>query len=274
MSILLALRLKTKAVLLRLFYFRNEQALLRGKLENTPDKTPVVFFTVHKAGSSLLSHRLTGFFARAGYAIADLSSFFAKTDPSLRGKFFADEALKKKVFSHRGVFYCVFRYPFDLPFFDGHKIILVLRDPRDVLVSHYFSTRFSHPTQNMDFHVLKEKAGHMSIDEYALFMAGDFRERYENYFGFIGKPNVLFLRYEDMIAGPEAFEGRLRDFLQMQVKKGEIVGPSDFVLDKEDPKAHKRHVKAGDHQRKLKPETIAELNRIFASVLETFGYIA
>ncbi|TND09668.1 MAG: Uncharacterized protein FD123_1025 [Bacteroidetes bacterium] len=268
----LQLRLKIKSILLRLLYFKNEQVLLRGELKNTPDKIPVIFFTVHKAGSSLLSDRLTKLFSRSGYVTADLSSFFAKTNPAQRKKFFADLRWKEKVFSQRGVYYCVFRYPFDVPFFDKHKIILVLRDPRDILVSHYFSTRFSHPTQNMDFFSLKEKANSMTIDEYVLFIADDFRQRYEKYLGMIGKENVLFLRYEDMITAPVDFEERIRTFLGMPVEKGELVREEDFQLEQENPQAHKRYVQSGDHIRKLKPETIEKLNGIFGKVLVPLGY--
>lgn len=271
-TLLLRLRFAVKARLLKLLYFKNEQAVLRGRLQGETKENSVIFFTVHKAGSSLLSMRLTPFFRKHGFATADLSSYFAKTDPAQREKFFGDAAWKKKVFACRGVYYCVFRYPFEVPQLDEHRIILVLRDPRDVLVSHYFSTRFSHPTLNMDFYSLKQKAGHMDVDEYVQYIAPDFQQRYETYLSLIGRPNVLFLRYEDMISAPEAFEERLRNFLALPMEKGEIVSAEDFKLEKEDPYAHKRYVQSGDHVRKLKQETIAALNEKFGKVLDVLGY--
>lgn len=265
-------RLRIKGVLLRLFYFKDEQALLRGKLKNTNKQPPVAFFTVHKAGSSLLSKRFSDYFRAKGYTIADLSSYFAKTNPAQREVFFASAEWKRKVFAQKGVYHSVFRYPTTIPQFSELRIILVLRDPRDVLVSHYFSTRYSHPVINMDFFALKKQAEKSDIDEYTLLIASDFRRRYEAYLPWIGKPNVLFLRYEDMIADPATFEERFRYFVDMSVEKGEIVSPEDFQQEREDPRAHKRHVQAGDHKNKLKPATIAALNQEFERVLEALNY--
>jgi hypothetical protein len=264
--------LSLKAVALRMLYFKTEQALLSGKFRPVNSSPSVIFFTVHKAGSSLLSLRLSRIFAKNNFTIADLSSFFAKTDNEGRHRFFADEKRRRNVFGATGVFYSVFRYPFTVPFFEKHKILLALRDPRDVLVSHYFSTRFSHPVQNMDFAEQKTKAQHMDIDSYVLSISPDFEQRYSEYMNWSAKPNVLFLRYEDMITDPVAFEEKVRGFTGMSIAKGELVSADDFVVDKEDPTQHKRYVKAGDHVRKLKPETIAELNRRFAGAMKQFGY--
>lgn len=266
------LQFRIKAFLLKLLYFKTEQALLRGRFKPVSDKPAVIFFTVHKAGSSLLTMRFTPFFQKHGYAISDLSSWFAKVKPADRALFFNDAKQKQNVFGTRGVFHCVFRYPFDVPDFEKQQILLVLRDPRDVLVSHFFSTRYSHPVQNPEFFKLKKTAGELSIDAYVLHMAADFRKRYETYLPWIGKPNVLFARYEDIIEHPEAYEKQLEAFTGLPVVPGEIVSPADFEVDREDPKAHKRKVKAGDHREKLQPETIAKLNTEFAEVLKTLKY--
>jgi hypothetical protein len=271
-NIFLRVYLQLKAIALRTLYFRNEQALLKGEFHSVSDRPSFAFFTVHKAGSSILSLRLSNIFRKNRYTVVDLSSWFAKTDPSGRERFFQNEAQKQKVFSARGVYYAVFRYPFSVPEFDAHKILLVLRDPRDVLVSHYFSTRFSHPVQNMDFAAQKEQAAKLDIDAYVLRIAPDFLQRYTHYMDWTAKPNVLFLRYEDMISAPDAFEERIRSFSALDIAPGELVSAADFVVEKEDPHSHKRYVQAGDHTRKLKPETIAELNRQFAAVLAHYGY--
>ena len=266
------LQFRIKAFLLKLLYFKTEQALLRGRFRPVSDKPNVIFFTVHKAGSSLLTMRFTPFFQKHGYAISDLSSWFAKVRPAHRALFFNDAGQKQNVFGTRGVFHCVFRYPFEVPEFDKQQILLVLRDPRDVLVSHFFSTRYSHPVQNPEFFKLKQTAGELSIDAYVLHIAADFRKRYETYLPWIGKPNVLFARYEDIIENPEAYEKQLEAFTGLPVVPGEIVSPADFEVDREDPKAHKRKVKAGDHREKLQPETITKLNAEFAEILKQLRY--
>lgn len=271
-NVFLRVYLQLKAMALRMLYFRDEQALLNGKFRSKSDRASFIFFTVHKAGSSILSLRLSQVFRKNNFTVVDLSSWFAKTNPAGRERFFNDGEQKRKVFSARGVYYAVFRYPFEVPAFDAHRILLVLRDPRDVLVSHYFSTRFSHPVQNMDFAAQKEQAGKLDIDDYVLRIAPDFLQRYTRYMEWTSKPNVLFLRYEDMITAPVEFEERIRSFTALNIAPGELVSAADFVVEKEDPHSHKRYVQAGDHARKLKPETIVELNRRFAAVLAHYGY--
>lgn len=270
----LRFRLALKARLLRLLYFKTEQRLLRGQPVSSLDKPAFVFLTVHKAASSLLSIRLAPFFKRHGYAVADISSYFAKTGLHRRETFLKSETQRKNVFGQRGVFHCAFRFYVELPHPEQLQILLVLRDPRDVLVSHYFSTRYSHPVLNPEFYVLKEKAEKLSIDEYVLFIAPDFLERYRRYRAMISKPNVLFLRYEDLVADPKKFEERLQEFTGLSLNPGEIVSPADFVQEQENPFAHKRKVTPGDHREKLKPETIAKLNEIFAGELAALNYSA
>lgn len=266
------LQFRIKAFLLKLLYFKTEQALLRARFKPVSNKRSVIFFTVHKAGSSLLTMRFTPFFQKHGYAISDLSSWFAKVRPADRALFFSDAKQKQNVFGTPGVFHCVFRYPFAVPDFEKQQVLLVLRDPRDVLVSHFFSTRYSHPVQNPEFFKLKKTAGELSIDAYVLHIASDFRKRYETYLPWIGKPNVLFARYEDIIEHPEAYEKQLEAFTGLPVIPGEIVSPADFEVDAENPKAHKRKVKAGDHREKLQPETIVKLNAEFAEILGKLRY--
>jgi hypothetical protein len=261
-----------KAFLLRIFFFSNEQKLLKGKLHSVSDKPSFIFFTVHKAASSLLSIRLAPFFRKNNYVVADLSSYWAKTDLHGRETFLKDAVARKNVFGTKGIFHVAFRFPIDIPEFEKIKILLVLRDPRDVLVSHYFSTRFSHPVLNNDFYDLKAKAEQLSIDEYVKFIAPDFKQRFATYLSWTGKPNVLFYRYEDLITDPQKFEKAFADFSDLPVEKGEIVSEKDFVQEKEDQFAHKRHVHAGDHRNKLKPETIDWLNSFFGDILLQLGY--
>ncbi|MBI3509103.1 MAG: sulfotransferase domain-containing protein [Bacteroidetes bacterium] len=266
------IKLQLKGFLLRLFFFKVEQDLLRGKLHTQSNRPSFIFFTVHKAASSLLSQRLAPFFRKNNYRVADLSSYFAKTGLQRRESFLADEDLRARVFSVNGIFHVAFRFPFSIPVFSDVKILLVLRDPRDVLVSHYFSTKYSHPALNSDFFALKEKAGSLSIDEYVKYITPDFKKRFRTYLTWIGKPNVLFMKYETLISDPQSFEDSLSVFADLPVEKGEIVSEKDFMQEKEDVHAHKRYVRAGDHKNKLQKETIVWLNGEFSETLAALGY--
>ena len=47
-----------------------------------------------------------------------------------------------------------------------------------------------------------------------------------------------------------------------------------MVSRKEDAWSHKRKITPGDHREKLQPETIRQLDQIFAPVLDRLGYSA
>lgn len=271
-SFLQKLKYSIKAKLLQLLYFKTEQQLLAGRFRGNEKLPPVLLLTVHKAASSLLSVRLSSYFSKHGYAIADISSFFAKTGLKKRDAFLASEEQRKKVFCSPGVFHCAIRWEVEIPCPQQTKIILVLRDPRDVLVSHYYSTKFSHPVLNPDFYAFREKAGHLNIDEYVKWIAPDFRNRYQHYLKMIRSQNVLFLKYESLITEPEKFEKQIADFVSLPLSAGEIVNTSDFAVSKEDPSSHKRQVKSGDHKNKLQPETIEWLTAYFGELMKELGY--
>ena len=57
-------------------------------------------------------------------------------------------ASTSRIFLDRGYCYGGFRFlpeSFEIPILGQVKSLLLVRDPRDMLVSHYFSTRSSHP---------------------------------------------------------------------------------------------------------------------------------
>lgn len=101
---------------------------------------------------------------------------------------------------------------------------------------------------------------------------------------------VTLLRYEDMVT---RFDLWLWDFLRgitracrpdaagavvlhrrlQQVHARAVARHAgDFQVVQENPLAHKRQVAPGDHRRKLRPDTVASLDRLFADVLACLGY--
>lgn len=179
------------------------------------------------------------------------------------------------------------------------KIILHLRDPRDVLTSMFFSYCFMHPGEIEPNTGYRKEVAEAGIDQFVLDMSGDNFSRYRGSYGtglrhakyagnvldryqtylkeIAGKPNVILLSYEEMVLD---FGSWLRKFLSafdlsnpeqtyqiVSEKRGPSVQPGS-----EDASKHKRKVTPGDHKEKLKPETVAELNRRFGNVLAALGY--
>ena len=89
------------------------------------------------------------------------------------------------------------------------------------------------------------------------------------------KENVRLFRYEDMISDFETWLSDLVKHCHLPYNKTliqKMVNETSFNVKGEDIYSHKRNVKAGDHRNKLKPETIAELNKLFRNELEVLGY--
>jgi len=180
-----------------------------------------------------------------------------------------------------GPFYGMDQEELTLPIsnLDDFKIFLMLRDPRDVLTSYYLYQAYSsyeNPAKQEFLMARNKEVQAKSIDTWVLEKAPLFKARYEDYFEKLyGKPNVLFLKYEDMIADFEPWLAQLIDFSGLNLSKETIESikkTANFNVDKEDRKSHKRQVTPGDHKRKLKDETINLLNAEFKEILVGFQY--
>ena len=181
------------------------------------------------------------------------------------------------------------------PDIDKYKIALHLRDPRDVLVSMFFSYCYKKEKRTIFEKVLRQIILLKGIDRFVLSLTqnipkvkrhgtgrsifmGNILERYVSYVKhLVGKPHVILLRYEDMVANfPEWLEKliALFDISKNNPLVLKLVKKHDksFTVDTEKKTLHKRQCAHGDYKVKLKKKTISELNERFADVLEKLGY--
>lgn len=166
----------------------------------------------------------------------------------------------------------------------GRKIVLV-RDPRDALVSQYFSFAKSHylPDGSDDtgprqlISRFRKQLENIGIDEFVLSQAAPFKQTMLAYRSLVGEKSALVMRYEDVIFEKKTFlldicrhfqwsldERGLKDILHHIDLRPEIESEEKFV----------RKVTPGDHRVKLKPETIRDLNGLLAEPMALFGYDA
>ena len=155
----------------------------------------------------------------------------------------------------------------------------MLREPRDVLTSLYFSHAYSHaiPLLNQEELLnLRKKALSMTIDEYVIENMPKYLRIYQEYCqNLFGKPNVMFVTYEKMVTDFDTWLDSIIEFLKLKVSPelvSKIKEEADFTVKEENIYAHKRQVLPGEHQRKLKPETIEILNYNFSEILDVLGY--
>jgi hypothetical protein len=169
-----------------------------------------------------------------------------------------------------------------IPELEKYLVILMLRDPRDVLVSEYYSIAYSHPApygpsaKFAEFVKQKQAARSMTIDEYVIndserlyrILQVYRRNLLENY------THVYVTTYEEMLVDFDRWLDGLLDRCQLTItadhRKSLVQENHRTRPRNEDVHRHLRKGQSGDHKAKLKSETIEYLNRKFAFILE--GY--
>jgi hypothetical protein len=184
----------------------------------------------------------------------------------------------------RGNVYIGFRDPptafYSDPVFREAKKILVVRDPRDALVSEYFSNAFSHsvPTAGDGNSVLEQerrRALQSSVEAYVLERVDQLNRTVAGYKHLVGDPNLLVLRYEEVIFDKAAWIWEIVRHFKWKANEqlvNNILGWADVRPNAEDPKAFVRRVAPGDHLDKLSPAAIAQVNAKLSDVWPSLGY--
>jgi hypothetical protein len=178
----------------------------------------------------------------------------------------------------------------DVPMSGAARIVMSLRDPRDALVSMFYGYCYSHAGEIEGGTGYRKEVAERGIDDFVIRLATADRFPYRGGYGTGGKAwNVIgnirvrferllalaerhrahtaLLSYADMVAD---FTGWLRAFaapfgvtdaatLERLASTHASLAPPP-----EDVYAHRRHVHPGEHRRKLRPDTIAQLNEVFA----------
>lgn len=161
----------------------------------------------------------------------------------------------------------------------GFKLILVIRDPRDVIAS--------------TIHMMKYVEGYreglppfpdMPLEEIFNWELDNLREAYTQRlpaWGELEHPAVLRVRYEDMHADALRELKRMRDFLGLRESDARlqgIVAKNTFEArakrkpGQEDKSAHNRKGVIGDFRSQFTPEQQARLNALLGDTLTRLGY--
>lgn len=248
----------------------------------SPETASVYAFSLPKAGSVMLDSILGA-----------LSSIEGLTYVSIMGEFFQLGLAEKNVpaqtsniFLDHGYCYGGFRsFPqhFEIPNLRRCKAILLVRDPRDMIVSHYFSTRSSHPdpgralSTSMQGIPLREQAQQLTVDEYAIERTKFYGRLLRGYMSVLDESPETFriYRYEDVIFKKREWIADMCGYFEWPVPEAtvrRVADKNDLRPRAEKESKHVRQVSPGDYIRKLRPETIAQLNQLLEKELNYFGY--
>jgi len=161
------------------------------------------------------------------------------------------------------------------------KCVLLVRDPRDALVSQYYSVGGKHvshrlPTKNAEAFLEKVRnTEELDIDEYVLRLAKSHLNKLVSYKNNLNFSNVLLRRYEDIYFDKRTFVSDIFTHFGMAVAPATldaVAQSNDVRPTDEDPARHIRRGLPGDHRNKLKPSTIQGLNDIFSATCLWYGY--
>jgi hypothetical protein len=156
--------------------------------------------------------------------------------------------------------------------------IFLIRDPRDILVSSYYSFGYTHEfstvkeieeQQRQTRELIRDK----TVDAFALEAANATL----NHFHTIDRlahacGRGIILKYEDMIYNWEKFSSGLTTYLDIGRRTLRHTYKLCRPLENESDTGHRRSGKPGAYKRKLLTSTVDALNIVFAPVLTRFHY--
>lgn len=172
----------------------------------------------------------------------------------------------------------------DSEVFQSARKVLLVRDPRDALVSEYYSDAFSHPLPKAtganpagreQFLRKRKQAQDTDINDYVLTRAVGMNNTLMEYKDIVGDETTLLLKYEHVIFQKRWMVGKILKHYGWTLHPGKIdnlMKQIHVIPSQEDEKKFVRKAIPGDHLEKLKPETIRKLNAKLADSLSFFDY--
>tara|TARA_R100000687_G_C6413949_1_gene147730 strand:+ start:250 stop:930 length:681 start_codon:yes stop_codon:yes gene_type:complete len=202
----------------------------------------------------------------------DLAAYFWDTRSDPIYPYLRDHATS--LIADRGGLYAPLRQYIDVEHLDRAKVFAMLRDPRDKIVSGYFSVRFSHRSPNnglrrKNFQSSRRNADELTIDEYALQQAPIVKEVYCAYRKNLDRDVVL--TYEQMWHDFDSWARCLASRLDVSFTQDDVARYRKMAgVDEqrsENQHSHRRRGMPGDYLNKLSPAVIEQLNEVFADEL-------
>jgi len=237
-----------------------------------------VFLTLHKAGSTFATEIVRDLFVANGWVSRDFAT--QAFDAGLNGYEFLKQ--KAAAFHEKKTFFGPLRdEPVSLvPNLPSLTPIIHIRDPRDALVSYYYSICYSHvlpgPGPEREwFEKQREFYRQRSVDDFCLQILTNGNRSFKLLRSAAeAGPKTVISRYEVMVTD---FSGWLRGLVQqlpIQVDDGKIesLDAQNQAPVSEDVYSHKRQVTPGDFRRKLRPASQTKLTEFFRDDLVYFGY--
>ena len=239
-------------------------------------------FSLHKAGSSLLTGLLLDYCLKLSLPTINLPGILF--DHGLdENKVIITEDLR---FLLKSLKYCYVGWRNYMPFLDAADLcqsrnVFLVRDPRDRLISFYYSLSRSHvlPVTGElrdTIQTQREAAKFRTPDEDAKIRMIPFvLNILDLYHSKLPPETTRIYRYEDVIFRKEEWLSDMLEFFGFPRDDSVIEKVSnshDIRPVTENPNAHIRQVTPGNYTKHFRPETVEFLNNGLNEVLNCYGY--
>ena len=266
--------------------FPVEIELIKGNHHNENKHPSLIHFSVNKAATQYVKHILCRCASEQGMVPVGIHEYAWATDFPYLDSLSASEMQKyRHVFLPEGYLYSVFGGMIEgISDLEKYLIVLMIRDPRDVLVSNYYSTAYSHRVPDKEssgykeFLEKREKTRQIDVDAYVLARSEKVYSVYQRYINLLlnNFPHTLVVKYEDMTGDFQTWLKKLLEYCKLEISDellhSLLTQAKQSRPKKEDIQRHVRKGVPGDFKEKLRPETIDYLNSKFSPILKAFEY--
>lgn len=265
--------------------FKVEIELLNNKSKVDSSVPSIIHFSVNKAATQHVKGVLRKISTENGLLPVSIHDYaFVSKMPFLDHLAYEQMEEYKHIFKETGYLYSVFGGMIEnIDNFNKYRVVLSIRDPRDILVSNYYSVAYSHPIPPVESNKRKEFlerrawAKEVGIDEFVLKESNRVYSIFDRYKSSLCKyHNVGIVKYEDMIHNYQEWLMDLAKKTGMKIssslEEALIKQNRNKKPKNEDKLSHNRKGIAGDYKEKLKEETIEKLNNKFRIVFLYFNY--
>ena len=268
----------------RKLYYKKLCAKLVKADANRNKPCSAIFYTTHKCASTFVDRLFELILKNSDYSFVDYAGAILqagdKLDVGTPYENFLEQTYSD-LYSLQGKIYGPQRKPLDFPGRDKFKHIFFLRDPRDVLISSYFSSGFTHrePSNTADREVFINKRKNIQqigLDVYTLEEANSWIiPLYRQYKQLRDtSESNIYLKYDLFIENTSEFIQKISKYLNINPSKKNIdllVGEANPIQDVEVMK-HQRSGKTGQYLEKLHPDTVEKLNYTLAKTLADWEF--
>jgi len=265
---------------------KQKRVLNKYKPKSNSEIDSFIFFTTHKAASNFTNQILKEVEQISEFELYDYGALIGSISEKLNISDQFEEYLNenhKTLFKLNGEIYGPQRLPLNFAGINDYKKIFFLRDPRDVLVSAYYSFGYSHvepDSASMIDSFLKKRATiqNQTIDEYVLQeMESWIKPAYMNYkkLRLESTNDVLYLKYNDYIEDTEGIVNKILTFFGLENRDlaKRLAMSANPITRLEEKDQHKRSGKNNQWKTHLKQSTQDELNIKLKDILEFWDFI-